>query len=90
MGKPIKIRTKVKGDVTEVKALMPHPMETGVRIDADTGDVLWKNGGEGAAYRRQPHKGAVGFGSIAPQGALLVTGSRLSWRLQLSSIQGRI
>jgi sulfur-oxidizing protein SoxZ len=40
MGKPIKIRAKVKGDVTEVKALMPHPMETGVRIDADTGEAV--------------------------------------------------
>lgn len=40
MGKPIKIRAKIKGDITEVKALMPHPMESGVRVNADTGEVI--------------------------------------------------
>ncbi len=34
MGKPIKIRAKVKGDIAEVKALMPHDMESGRRRDA--------------------------------------------------------
>ena len=29
----IKIRAQKKGDVTEVKALMRHPMETGMRKD---------------------------------------------------------
>lgn len=33
MGKPVKIRAKMKGDVTSVKALMSHPMETGNRKD---------------------------------------------------------
>lgn len=42
MGKPIKIKAKIKGDVAEVKALMPHPMESGVRVDADTGEVVPK------------------------------------------------
>jgi len=33
--KSIKIRAKLKGDVTTVKALMTHPMETGARKDKD-------------------------------------------------------
>ena len=36
----IKIRAKVKGDVTTVKALMSHPMETGLRKDKKTGKVI--------------------------------------------------
>ena len=43
MGKPIKIKAKIKGDVAEIKALMPHPMESGVRIDADTGEPVPKH-----------------------------------------------
>jgi sulfur-oxidizing protein SoxZ len=43
MGKPTKIRAKVKGDVAEVKALMQHPMESGTRIDADTGEAVPKH-----------------------------------------------
>lgn len=31
--KPVKIRGRVKGDVAEIKCLMPHPMETGTRKD---------------------------------------------------------
>jgi len=34
--KSIKIRAKIKGDVTTVKALMNHPMETGLRKDKKT------------------------------------------------------
>ena len=40
MGKPIKIRAKVKGDVAEVKALMPHDMEAGYRRDAETNEIV--------------------------------------------------
>lgn len=43
MGKPIKIRAKIKGDIAEVKALMEHPMESGVRINADTGEAVPKH-----------------------------------------------
>ena len=43
MGKPIKIKAKIKGDITEVKALMPHPMESGLRVDADTGETVPKH-----------------------------------------------
>ena len=40
MGKPIKIRAKLKGDIAEVKALMPHDMESGLRRDPETGDLV--------------------------------------------------
>ena len=33
MADPMKIRAQLKGDVTEVKILMGHPMETGQRKD---------------------------------------------------------
>jgi sulfur-oxidizing protein SoxZ len=35
MGKPMKIRASVKDGMTEVKILMQHEMETGLRKDAD-------------------------------------------------------
>jgi len=33
----IKIRAKIKNDITTVKALINHPMETGLRKDKETG-----------------------------------------------------
>ena len=36
----IKIRAKVKGGSCEVKALIKHPMETGLRKDKKTGKVI--------------------------------------------------
>lgn len=33
MAEPIKIRAQIKGDTTDVKVLMNHPMETGQRRD---------------------------------------------------------
>ncbi|MDA0977962.1 MAG: thiosulfate oxidation carrier complex protein SoxZ [Proteobacteria bacterium] len=33
--KPVKIRGRAKNGVAEIKCLMPHPMETGTRKDAD-------------------------------------------------------
>ncbi len=43
MGNPIKIKAKLKGDVAEINALMPHPMESGVRVNADTGETVPKH-----------------------------------------------
>jgi len=40
MANPIKIRAKLKGEVTEVKALMSHPMETGRRKDKATEQLI--------------------------------------------------
>ena len=36
----IKIRAKIKKGVCEVKALIKHPMETGLRKDKKTGKVI--------------------------------------------------
>ena len=38
--KSIRIRAKVKGDSTEVKALMSHPMDTGLAKDKKTGEKI--------------------------------------------------
>jgi sulfur-oxidizing protein SoxZ len=40
MAKSIKIRAKSKGGVTTVKALLNHPMETGLRKDKKTGKKI--------------------------------------------------
>ncbi len=40
MAKSIKLRAKAKGEVVEVKALISHPMETGLRKDKKTGKVI--------------------------------------------------
>lgn len=34
MADPMKIRAKLQGDIAEVRVLMAHPMETGLRKDA--------------------------------------------------------
>ncbi len=39
MGKPIKIRAKIKGDIAEIKALMPHDMESGLRMNPETNQL---------------------------------------------------
>ena len=38
--KSIRIRAKMKGNVTEVKTLMSHSMETGLRKDKKTGKKI--------------------------------------------------
>lgn len=40
MANSIKIRAKMKGSVCEVKALIKHVMETGLRKDKKTGNVI--------------------------------------------------
>ncbi len=40
MAKSIKIRARLKGDVTTVKCLITHPMETGLRKDSKTGELI--------------------------------------------------
>ena len=39
MAGKVKIRGKLKGDIAEVKSLIPHPMETGTRRSAE-GDLI--------------------------------------------------
>lgn len=38
--KPIRVRTRLVNNITTVKALISHPMETGLRKDKKTGQVL--------------------------------------------------
>lgn len=40
MAEPMKIRATMAGDVADVKVLMNHPMETGQRKDAKTGQLI--------------------------------------------------
>jgi len=40
MASKIKLKTKISGDIAEVKSLMLHPMETGARKDPDSGEVV--------------------------------------------------
>jgi len=40
MAKSIKIRAKSKGGITTVKALITHPMETGLRKNKKTGKLI--------------------------------------------------
>lgn len=40
MAKSIKIRAKAKKGIVTVKALMSHPMETGLRKDKKTGKLI--------------------------------------------------
>ncbi len=46
-------------------------------VDADTGRELWCNSAAGTVWMRQPHKGAVSFAALAPQGYLALAGERL-------------
>ena len=40
MAEPMKIRASMSGDSADVKCLMNHPMETGLRKDAKTGAMV--------------------------------------------------
>ena len=40
MAKTIKIRAKAKGGITTVKSLITHPMETGLRKNKKTGELI--------------------------------------------------
>lgn len=40
MAQPMRIRATMAGDVADVKVLMNHPMETGLRKDAKTGQLV--------------------------------------------------
>jgi sulfur-oxidizing protein SoxZ len=40
MTSTIKLSAKVKNSVTDVKSLMLHPMETGSRMDPDSGNLI--------------------------------------------------
>jgi len=60
MGEAIRIRASPQGDLTEIRFLMPHPMETGQRKDPASGQLV-------------PAHFIQGF-SLRANGALLVGG----------------
>ena len=43
MASTIKVKAAVSGNVTTVKSLMLHPMETGTRVDVATGELVAAN-----------------------------------------------
>ncbi len=45
-------------------------------MDAETGQVIWRNEGTGADYQIQPHNSPA-FAGVAPQGALVALSDRL-------------
>jgi sulfur-oxidizing protein SoxZ len=40
MAEPIRMRIKLEGDVADVRVLIGHPMETGLRKDPKTGEFV--------------------------------------------------
>lgn len=40
MSKPIRIKGRVSKGVAEIKALMPHDMESGLRREVETGELV--------------------------------------------------
>mgnify|MGYP001812015149 FL=1 len=89
MAKSIRVRAKAKGDTTTVKALITHPMETGLRKNKKTGEkipahfiqeVVCKHNGAtvmtahwGAAVSKNPYV------SIMLSGAKAGDAIELSW-----------
>ncbi len=45
-------------------------------LDAQTGEVLWTNDGDGSIYMKQPHN-SDSFAGVAPQGPLVAVGEKL-------------
>ena len=40
MSSSIRLKTKIRDDITTVRAIIRHPMETGFRIDDDTAKLV--------------------------------------------------
>ena len=45
-------------------------------LDAESGEILWTNSGDGTNYTVQPH-GAPSFAAVVPQGHLAISGENL-------------
>ncbi len=45
-------------------------------LDAETGDIIWKNEGTGSNYILQPHNSPA-FADVAPQGPFTISGDKL-------------
>ena len=89
MAKSIRIRAKAKGDVTTVKALITHPMETGLRKNKKTGEkipahfiqevVIKHNGATAATANWGPAVSKNPYVSIMINGAKAGDSIELSW-----------
>ena len=40
MASTIRLKTKTRNSITTIRAIIRHPMETGFRIDAETGELV--------------------------------------------------
>ena len=68
MAEPIKIRATLLGEQTEIRILMQHPMETGLRKDPASGQII-------AAHFIQTF-------TVSANGKLLIEGSLEELRTQ--------
>ena len=46
-------------------------------IEANSGNIIWKNDGTGSQFMLQPHGGAYAFAGVAPQGAMVISKDKL-------------
>jgi outer membrane protein assembly factor BamB len=67
----------IKGNIIYTSASIFPLMGTFIyAINADTGEIIWKNEGTGSNYILQPHKSPA-FAYVAPQGCFSISGDRL-------------
>ena len=90
MEKSMKMRTKVEGDMTTVKVLVSHPMETGTRKDGETSEVIpahFIKELKAEVNGRTVFKGSLGTGvSKNPYFAFKVNGATSGDTLKISWI----
>ena len=69
---PLRSGVAVEGETLYFSAGMwPNEGVYVYALDAENGEVLWKNETSGTDYRAQPHPPAVAVTGVAPQGCLL-------------------
>jgi len=67
----------IKDDIVYTAASIFPLMGTFIyALDANTGDIVWKNEGTGSNYILQPHSSPA-FADVAPQGAFTISGDKL-------------
>lgn len=67
----------IKDDIIYTAASIFPMMGTFIyAIDAETGDIVWKNDGTGSNYILQPHRSPA-FADVAPQGTFTISGDKL-------------
>ena len=67
----------IKDDIIYTSASIFPLMGTFIyAINAETGEIIWKNEGTGSNYILQPHRSPA-FADVAPQGNFMISGSKL-------------